>query len=344
MRVLEGYQKGINLGGWLSQRMSREKEHLDTFITEEDIRKLAEWGFDHVRLPLDYDVIETEDGDSIEDGYRHIDDCMDWCRKYGLHLMIDLHKAFGYMFDRSAVPDPDRFFTEEALQERFYGIWEKLSARYGKEKDHLLFELLNEVVDAAYAKEWNRIASRAVEVIRKQAPDIGIVIGGVQYNSAAGISLLDPPADENIIYTFHCYEPLCFTHQKAYWIKNFDFSLPYPADADLYREKCLLLDEDHAETILDKAVKEVGTDYFRYMFREAVDIAERRNVPLYCGEYGVIDQAPLEDTLRWLADINHVFQEYKIGRAIWTYKKMSFGLTDDHYRDKKDEMIRLITS
>ena len=33
MRRLEGYQKGVNLGGWLSQG-SLTKEHLDTFMTE----------------------------------------------------------------------------------------------------------------------------------------------------------------------------------------------------------------------------------------------------------------------------------------------------------------------
>lgn len=75
-----------------------------------------------------------------------------------------------------------------------------------------------------------------------------------------------------------------------------------------------------------------------------MNIAEKYNIPLYCGEYGVIDQAPLEDTLRWLTDINTVFMEYKIGRALWSYREMSFGLVDDHYHDIKDKMIQIITS
>ena len=36
MRKFEGFYRGINLGGWLSQG-SLEKEHLDTFITEDEI-------------------------------------------------------------------------------------------------------------------------------------------------------------------------------------------------------------------------------------------------------------------------------------------------------------------
>ena len=37
MRVFEGFQKGVNLGGWISQCVSHEKEHFDTFITKSDI-------------------------------------------------------------------------------------------------------------------------------------------------------------------------------------------------------------------------------------------------------------------------------------------------------------------
>ena len=39
MRNLDGFKKGVNLGGWLSQG-PLDKEHLDTFITEKDIAVL----------------------------------------------------------------------------------------------------------------------------------------------------------------------------------------------------------------------------------------------------------------------------------------------------------------
>ena len=60
MRKFEGYQKGVNLGGWLSQADEKTKEHYDTFIGKEDIKRIASWGCDHVRLPIDYIVIEGE--------------------------------------------------------------------------------------------------------------------------------------------------------------------------------------------------------------------------------------------------------------------------------------------
>jgi aryl-phospho-beta-D-glucosidase BglC (GH1 family) len=55
-------KRGINLGGFLSQCV-HTKEHYDSFIKEEDIEQISAYGFDHVRLPIDYEVFETEDGE-----------------------------------------------------------------------------------------------------------------------------------------------------------------------------------------------------------------------------------------------------------------------------------------
>ena len=54
MRGMDGYMRGVNLGGWLSQFDAPTKEHFDTFITEDDIRRIAGLGLDHVRVPVDY--------------------------------------------------------------------------------------------------------------------------------------------------------------------------------------------------------------------------------------------------------------------------------------------------
>ena len=53
-------KRGINLGGYLSQ-CDYSKEHLASFIHKEDLDRIAEMGFDHVRVPVDYNVLETED-------------------------------------------------------------------------------------------------------------------------------------------------------------------------------------------------------------------------------------------------------------------------------------------
>ena len=49
--------RGINLGGYLSQ-CCHEESHYDSFIGEADIKQIADWEFDHVRLAIDYEVLE----------------------------------------------------------------------------------------------------------------------------------------------------------------------------------------------------------------------------------------------------------------------------------------------
>ncbi len=89
---------GVNLGGWLSQ-CSHSVEHYKSFISEEDIRKIADMGADHVRLPIDFECIETESGEPLPFGYVSISECIEWCEKYGLNVILDVHKTAGFSFD-----------------------------------------------------------------------------------------------------------------------------------------------------------------------------------------------------------------------------------------------------
>ena len=59
--LFEGDQKGVNLGGWISQCVSYEQKHFETFITEQDIEQIASWGLDHVRVPVEYYILEEEE-------------------------------------------------------------------------------------------------------------------------------------------------------------------------------------------------------------------------------------------------------------------------------------------
>ena len=344
MRHFEGYRKGVNLGGWLSQADEKTKHHYDTFIGKEDIRRIAEWGCDHVRLPVDYIVIEGEDGSLLEDGYTYIDNCISWCREYGLNLIIDMHNTFGYTFDPLEVNgDKEIFFHNEELQKRFYTMWDRISKRYAN-SEGVAFELLNEVISPEVVDSWNAIADKAVDVIRKNAPDKYVVIGGVCYNNVRSVPLLNPPKDDHIVYNFHCYEPMIFTHQRAFWMDEMpkDITVEYPASTAEYSEKSKSFDPAWAGAIMNMRAKETNAEYFAELFEPAVEAATKNNAPLYCGEYGVIDQAPAPSSLRWLQDIHAAFEKYGIGRALWVYKEKDFGIIGPHYDSIRDEMVKVL--
>ena len=341
MRNFPGFTKGINLGGWLSQS-SLTKEHMDNFITEKDLENIASMGADHVRLPVDYPLVETEDGSAIEEGYTYIDNCVSWCEAYGLHLILDLHKAFGYSFGNAA--NCGSFFEESKLQERFLSLWDKFAARYGK-YSFIAFDLLNEIVDPNTGDAWNSLAARAVTRIRKHAPDTWILIGGTCYNSINTVKNILPPPDDKIVYSFHFYEPFLFTHQAAGWEKLMpkNFRVTYPMTAGEYIEIAnQKLNGNFTGIFRGMAKETAGAELLDFLFQEAVSVAEERNVPLYCGEYGVINLADAESALAWHRDIHKVFEKHDIGRALWSYRQMDFGIVDEHYEEVFEDLTELL--
>lgn len=342
MKKWEGYQKGVNLGGWLSQ-CKHTKEHYDSFIGKEDVMTIATWGVDHIRLPIDYKLLQTEDAKIIEDNFKYIDNCLAWCEEAGLNMILDVHSAAGYSFDADGGSGEAFFYKEDKIQ-MFMDLWNELAKRYAKYDSRLAFELLNEVVEERDNKPWMAIAKRTVTMIREYSKNIKILLGSYFNNSFMTAKYIDPPYDENIVYNVHCYEPLFFTHQGAYWLDTMpeDFRMSYPVDKATYIEKASAIHEDFLNTTWAMEDGLIDARYFENLFAEAIQVADERDVYLYCGEYGVIDRVDPQSTLAWLKDIHGAFEKHDIGRAIWSYKEMDFGLTDSRLDDIRDELLKCL--
>ena len=316
MKKLTGFERGINFGGWMSQ-CDYSKDRLDNFIKEKDFEKVAGWGLDHVRLPIDFNILENNDGTYIEEGFERIENAVLLAKKYGLHIIIDLHKTAGFSFDH--FENETGFFENEGYQKRFLALWEQLAKRFAKYSDMAAFELLNEVTEQRFIEVWNKVSVECVKVIRKYAPDIPVLVGSYWNNSPDALPDLVSPCDENVYYNFHCYAPLKFTHQGAYWTKEIDL------DARFTFEEA-----------------GISAETFEQSFIRAVEKAEKEGTGVYCGEYGVIDRVAPEDALKWFKTINGVFEKYNIGRAAWSYKEMDFGLSDERMTSVIDELVKYL--
>lgn len=343
MKEFTGFKRGVNLGGWLSQCDNNDysDRHFSEFITEKDFDVIKGWGLDHVRLPFDYNVIMTDSGEFIEGGFKFINFAVDECEKRGLNIVLDLHKTAGFVFDNLECFE---FFDNERLQEMFIELWREMTRRYGTRKN-VVFELLNEVTDEAIAGKWNVIIEKTVGEIRKLNREIRIIVGGIFNNSIYGMKLMEKPCAENMVFTFHCYDPIIFTHQKAHWVPDMpsDLEQKYPVPENEMRSRMVEIFGDRMNDAFDRENNEmIGTAYFERMFAEACEIAERNDVPLYCGEYGVIDQADPESAVRWFKDIHAAFEKMGIAHAVWTYKVKDFGIIDEHYNGVRDELIKLL--
>lgn len=344
MKEWKGFKHGINLGGWLSQ-CDYSKERLEGFIVEDDFKVIKDWGLDHVRVPFDYNIIQNENGELIDDGFKYLDFAVDSCQKVGLNIILDLHKTRGYSFDPGE--GQSGFFDSPSLQESFFKLWEAVARRYKDCDDFVAFELLNEVTDKAFMSTWNLLSADCISRIRKIAPKTKILVGGYYNNSVEAVKDLLPPADENIVYNFHCYDPLIFTHQGAPWIATMDTSFRMPIEASLreYSQnsiKMLGYPVSVSGKVLDNDSKSLDSTYFERLFKEAVQVSNDRNAYLYCGEYGVINLVNTKDTLAWYKMISEIFEKYNIGRAAWSYKEMDFGLSDGHMDEVREEILKLM--
>lgn len=344
LRSFEGHKKGINLGGWLSQ-CNHTTERYENFIRQEDFAVIKAWGCDHVRLPIDYKVFADEEMNFKPEGFKYIERAIAWAREAGLKLVLDLHQTYGFAFH--TYDKDDNFFTNRTYQDFFVKTWDELARRFAAEEDVVSFELMNEVTEQRFSQTWNSIAAEAIAAIRKYSKTIKIVVGSYWHNSAVALKDLEVPKDDkNIVLNFHCYSPILFTHQGAGWVpqlidlKDFDYVRTY-RDYDMENVR-RYPENTGAFSMMDDLNDIIGPEYFRRQFKEAIEAAEKYDLPLYCGEYGVIDTADPEETVRWFADIHTVFEELGIGRAVWSYREMNFGMEGKHYEPVRERLLKLL--
>lgn len=338
--IYENFRNGINIGGWLSQydcltlppqNKEEMKTHLSTFITEQDIARIASLKLDHIRMPVDYRVLEAEE-DSLTDektAFFYMDKCVEWCAKYHLNLIIDLHHAAGNLYGRMDAPMP--LLAEEALRLRFIRLWEKLTRHFkGCNGPVIMFELLNEVADGS-GYLWNSLYQQTVQAIHEIDSKRYILIGSNEQNSAFRLKELELLEDDRVFYNFHFYEPIVFTHQRAHFseeLKAFNRKIHYPDDISGFTD-FLLQNRKYIKQYIHSALEaEVSRETMLVLLKDALDFVTYSGKELYCGEFGVINTADANDAANWMNDFICILEEHHIGHAMWNYKELDFGLVN----------------
>ncbi len=324
--------KGTNISHWLSQS-DRRGEARKNFFLEKDVAYLADLGFDHLRIPIDEEQMFDEQGNKEAEAFGLLHQALDWCRQHGLRAIVDLHILRSHHFNEQEKP----LWTDPAAQEKFLQLWRLLSDELKQYPTGMLgYELMNEPV-ADDPEEWNQLVARAVQALRQQESERTIVIGSNRWQSAATFDQLKVPAgDPHILLSFHFYEPFLLTHYHASWTALADYQGPvhYPGMM-VTREDLSKMSKAQAQQAA--AWSRVYTrDTLEQMMQKPMAVAKALDLPLYCGEWGVISQAPAEDRLRWYEDMVAIFEKNNIAYANWDYKSGSFGLVNDQGQPQQD--------
>lgn len=334
--------KGVNIAHWLSQSQARGEARAQYF-TEQDVRRIAEWGFDHVRLPIDEEQMFHEDGTKDAEAFSLLHNALKLCNKYNLKAVVDLHILRSHYFNAAYKP----LFTERAAQEAFYECWRQIS---GELKDYstsmVAYELMNEPV-ADDPEDWNKIVKECYSAIRELEKERVIVIGSNMWQSFRTAQYLAlPEGDPNIILSFHYYEPMVLTHYQAGWTEYKDYggAVNYPGQT-ITEEQIAARPESEQIAFGRWTAESYSKERFAEEFKMAADVAKRYGIPVYCGEYGCLSDEPNDEVrYRWLTDMNDVFDELGIARAVWCYREGEdgFGILSGHQGPIDQTMLETI--
>ncbi len=318
-------ERGLNVSHWLSQTEKRGEERA-AYMTEKDFAKIAEMGFDHVRIPIDEEQMWDEEGNKNEDAFQLLHQAILWSFENDLRVIVDLHILRSHHFNA----DNKRLWTDPVAQQQFWGFWEQLSAELIKYPvDKLAYELMNEAV-ADDPEDWNKLIARGIETVRVNEPERVIVVGSNKWQQVGTFKDLKIPADDpNLILSFHFYSPMAVTHYKAPWasgLKDYtgEISYPgYPVDTAVY--------SGLAPEVVQKLRE--SNDYWdaglmESEFMKAKKVAEQYNLPLFCGEFGCYPSTSLELRNRYYKDIIGVFDKLDIAWTHWNYKN-DFPVVDE---------------
>ncbi len=309
------FHRGVNLTQWFQTSDVRQVQF--TKFTKQDFLNIQSLGCDVVRLPIN--LIAMTDGapDYAIDPlfFYFMDQIVDWAEELDMYLLLDYHAT------------SDETFTDPNLEDSLIKMWSQMAEHYKDHSNFILYEIINEPHDISDAK-WNAIQQNVLQTIRTIDTKHTIIVtpaGWGSYNNLDDMPVLD---DDNIIYSFHFYDPFLFTHQGATWSNMGPLrGVPFPYDADEMPEVPEELEDTWIANSLRYSYKTDGTvANVKKLIDIAIQFRDERNVDIFCGEFGVYDRyADPEDRVFWYGVAPLYLSENNIPWTMWDYKG-GFGL------------------
>ncbi|SEG67144.1 Cellulase (glycosyl hydrolase family 5) [Bryocella elongata] len=189
------------------------------YITQADIHFIRAQGFNMVRVPIHWELFQTDDAE----GFQLLDRLLGWCRAEGLYVMIDLHAAEGGQTGYN-IDDGHGYpwlFLDPGMQQKTIDLWARIAKHYRNDRIVLGYDLLNEPIPnwqgyARFHPMLEPLYKRIATAIRKVDTHHTLVLGGAQWDN--DLSVFGPPFDANIIYQTHTYNVGVNQEKLAPWI------------------------------------------------------------------------------------------------------------------------------
>jgi endoglucanase len=319
---------GINLSMWYAQDgdlygPDGGAAKLAAYTGTADFKLVHDLGFDHVRLSIDPVplIANKATGELRPEAMARLDNTVKEITATGLVVVVDVHPETAWKHTST--------MTDEGTQQ-FFAFWKSFAKHFSAtDPEKVYLEVLNEPEGVDYYR-WAGEQAKAIAIIRSQAPHHTIIATGEHWGGIDGLLTLEPVRDDNIIYNFHDYDPMTFTHQGATWSSESLKTLrnvPYPSTPENVAPLVAGLTVDEARKDLTWYGQQRWTAAtMEQEISAAVTWAKERHVPLWCGEFGVFRIfAPPADRDRWVSDMRKTLEKDGIGWSMWDYQA-SFGM------------------
>ncbi len=288
------YNKNLGIGVNLGNALEAPREGAWGMRIQDDYFPIIkEKGFSHVRIPIRWSAhCSKEPPYTIDEKlFERVEHVVKKALENGLLVVINMHH-FEELYQ-----DPLKY------KEMFLALWKQISDRFKDYPIELGFEIFNEPAQAFTASLWNQFASETLKIIRQSNPERIVIIDAPNWAHWSAVETLLLPEDENIIVSFHYYEPFNFTHQGAEWVS------PVPRVGVRWEGTKAQIGE------IEKH------------FRTVSEWAKKHSVPVYLGEFGAYSKADMESRVRWTKTVSQIAQKYGFSIAYWEFGA-GFGIYD----------------
>ena len=310
------FHKGVQFTNWFQAPDIHQLQF--TKYTKKDFEDVKRLGCDVVRLPINLHFMTSGAPDYVMDTlfYYFLDQVVGWSEDLGMYLILDNHT-----FNTHENTTPE-------IRDVLKKVWSQMADHYKGRSKFILYEVYNEPHDIS-DELWNDIQGDVIRTIRQSDTVHTVIAGPSGWNSYLHLDSLQVYDDDKVIYTFHFYTPFLFTHQGATWTTPSMGSLagiPFPYNAD----RMPPLPDDLKGTWVEAAYNDYdrkGTeDFVRQELDIAINFQHSRNVPLFCGEFGVyMKNSNNSDRVYWYGLVREYLEENNIPWLIWDYHG-GFGL------------------
>lgn len=182
------------------------QDYRDRYVTQADLQFIANTGSNTIRVPLHWKFFTDPKGE----GFRRLDQVVDWARAAKLYLILDLHCAPGGQTGTN-IDDSLGYpwlLESPSAQEQLLTVWRNLAKHYRKEPVILGYDLMNEPLPGypgleKYKPLLEPLFKRVTEAVRAIDRNHIVFLTGAHWDS--DFKVLGAPFASNVAYTFHKY-------------------------------------------------------------------------------------------------------------------------------------------